>query len=170
MPQPKTDIVFATTETSLDFLYPCIVKMNAGERGTNVFLVSDKTEAQTALSCIFDKNSKHADYIALVQEYLKPHCEIRVVVASGEVVFAYEREIGAFVSMDVLKVVTDRANTIIDTIGLSWGALDFIKAESGEIYFLEANTRPRFENFISVQGNRNLVDAYKKALDQKIHQ
>lgn len=167
IPQPKTDIFFASTATSLDFLYPCIVKMNAGERGTNVFLVSNKTEAQTALSLIFDKTTKHGDYIALVQEYIKPHYEIRAVIAAGRVVFAYEREIGALVSVDVLKIVTDISNTIIDISGLSWGALDFIKAESGQIYFLEANTRPSFESFIAVQGNRMLVDAYTKALEQK---
>jgi glutathione synthase/RimK-type ligase-like ATP-grasp enzyme len=162
---PKTDILFdVPTDKSLEFLYPCIVKMNRGEKGKNVYLVSNETEARSACEHIFNRELKDSDYIVLVQEYIKPVREIRAVISGGAISFVYDRDAVLVVPEETLGKISALSKTILETINLSWGALDFIESESGELYFLEANTHPSFEAFISTHGNRRLIDAYKHAL------
>jgi glutathione synthase/RimK-type ligase-like ATP-grasp enzyme len=151
-------------DVSLDILYPRIVKMNSGERGDNVYFVSNKEEAQSALASIFDKNSSHYDYLALIQEYIKPVREIRVVVAEHSVAFAYDRSSAELLSSDAFEKVVNLSEKVLQRLTITWGALDFIESESGELFFLEVNTRPGFNTFIEKNGNRLLVDLYKASL------
>lgn len=170
VPQPHTDILFDSMRPFLSFLYPCIVKMNAGERGIHVFLVSDEKEKDIALSHIFNKESRHYDYIALIQEYIKPLSEIRVIIAAGEVSCIYDRDTQEVVLGDGAARIESYARVIIKTLGLSWGALDFIQDESGKFYFLEANTKPSFEKMVQKNGGRLLLDAYIKAITHVMKQ
>ena len=145
-------------------LYPCIVKMNMGDAGRNVYKVDNERELRDGIAAIFDKKSKDYDFIALIQEYIQPAREIRTVIVAGELFFAYDRKTADVLSGAVLEEVADLSKKILETVTLSWCALDFIESPSGEIYFLEANTRPGFEGFVAKHGDRLLVDGYKKGL------
>ncbi|HEY0907830.1 MAG TPA: hypothetical protein VGE35_00615 [Candidatus Paceibacterota bacterium] len=144
--------------------YPLIVKMNAGDAGRNVYKVDTEVEARDGIAAIFNKASKNYDFIALVQEYIKPVREIRAVIVNGKFSFAYDRKGADMLSGEVADEVSRLSKIILGTVSLSWCALDFIESESGELYFLEANTRPGFEGFLARHGDRLLVDAYKDAL------
>ncbi len=162
---PKTDILFdVPSGKSLEFLYPCIVKMNQGEKGKNVYLVSNEIDMQNACTHIFNRSLRDSDYIVLIQEYIKPRREIRAVISGGTISFVYDRDAVEIISDETSEKIQSLSNTVLATIGLSWGALDFIESESGELYFLEANTHPSFEALISKEGNLRLVSAYKHAL------
>lgn len=146
--------------------YPCIVKMNAGDAGRNVYKVDNESEAKAGIRAIFNKDSKDYDFIALVQEYIEPVREIRVVVAAGSTAFIYDRKNTDILSGKVADEVAALSKRILETMSFSWCALDFIESKSGALYFIEANTRPGFEGFITHHGDRHLVDAYKRGLSQ----
>ncbi len=63
-----------------------------------------------------------------------------------------------------MEKVTGFSNTILKTVSLSWCAIDFIESVTGDICFLEANTRPGFEGFIARHSDALFVDAYKRGL------
>ncbi len=160
----KVESVEESFKKASDILYPCIVKMNSGDAGRNVYKVDTEAEARAGIAAIFNRNSKNYDFIALVQEYIKPAREIRVLVAGGDVAFAYDRKSTDIVSGKVADELTGYSKKILETMSFPWCALDFIESESGKLYFLEANTRPGFEGFVARHGDRLLVDAYKKGL------
>jgi len=149
---------------SLGIFYPRIVKMNQGERGINVFLARNDIETTNALCTIFEKNSRRYDYIALVQEYIEPQREIRVIVSNSRVAFAYDRETLSIVSGETFSNLEVLCAPILGTLALSWGAIDFIESKDGEFYFIEANTKPSFEKFISVHGDSLIQKIYTDAL------
>ncbi|MEN9621794.1 MAG: hypothetical protein RLZZ67_228 [Candidatus Parcubacteria bacterium] len=172
VPMPETISVldkqgtYATEskDVSLDILYPRIIKMNSGERGDNVYLVTNKEEARSALASVFNKSSLHYDYLALIQEYIKPIREVRVVVSNHVVALGYDRTTGSLLSQDDFEKVKTMSEVILHKLTIAWGAFDFIESESGEFYFLEVNTRPGFNTFIEKNSNRLLVELYKASL------
>lgn len=155
---------------SLDIFYPRIVKMNKGRKGNHVYVVSNDSETTWALSNIFNRQSQNYDYSALIQEYIEPTSEFRAVVSHNSVAWVYNRKTGEYVSDRTLEHVMGMSEIILETVPLSWGALDFIESKEGKLFFLEANTQPNFNTFISRHGNRLLVDSYKKALTDFIEQ
>lgn len=151
-------------EMTLDFVYPRIVKMNHGEQGRNVFLVTSQIEMEYALHEIFDQKSRYYDYIALVQEYIQPQREVRVLISGGEAMFVYERDSKREVLGADKTTLQNLTSSILEKIPLSWGACDFIQSRDGQWYFLEINTRPKFGEDTVVLHKRALQNLYKRAL------
>ncbi|MBI5134365.1 MAG: hypothetical protein HZA81_03200 [Candidatus Taylorbacteria bacterium] len=154
---------------SLDFLYPRMVKMNKGERGHNVFFAENETDFRKCFERIFDKGSRYYDYIALVQEYVEPKFEYRVALAAGAPVFAYAR--GEFDRLDRASAsrLFSASDKILESLPVSWGSLDFIESKGGDLYFLEANTRPSYEGFIAKNGDASIQELYSLSLDDAKH-
>ncbi len=150
-----------------DFIYPRIIKMNSGEQGKNVFIVHDETESRAALERIFEKSSRNYDYMALIQEYIEPKRELRAAIAGGKFVFAYDRESKELIENELEEKLESLSKTVLEHLDLSWGALDFIEDGVGDIYLLEANTKPNFEGFISYDKKDTLKGLYKIALKDK---
>lgn len=150
-----------------DFLYPRIIKMNSGEQGENVFIVKNSDESLLALENIFNKESQHYDYMALVQEYIEPKRELRVAVAGGEFVFAYDRESKEMIEGPLAEKLEGMSKTILGHIDLSWGAIDFIEDGTGDVYLLEVNTRPRFDGFISFDAKNQFKKLFRLGLKAK---
>ena len=154
---------------SLDIFYPRIVKMNHGERGKNVFIARDDNETVLALDSIFDPASKEYDYIALIQEFIEPAREIRIVVVNGGCALAYYREKFESVSPDEFSLLSSFSRPILDTIDLSWGAIDVIQSRNGTYYFIEVNTKPSFEGLIAARGIALAKGFYIQALSAFLH-
>lgn len=152
-------------EKSLDFLYPRMVKMNKGERGRNVFFAENEADFRKCFERIFEKGSLYYDYIALVQEYVEPGLEYRVALSAGAPIFAYAR--GNFDRLDRASAprLFSESEKILESLPISWGSLDFIESKGGELYFLEANTRPSYEGFIAKNGDALIQELYAHALD-----
>ncbi len=149
-----------------DFLYPRIVKMNQGERGINVFIVQNDEESKAAFEMIFDKSSKNYDFIALVQEYIDPKREFRAVIASKKVALAYDRESKEIVSGKLYSDIQGICAEALTLLPLSWGSIDILESKDGKLFFLEANTRPGFDGFVSVHGEALVKEFYKSALKE----
>lgn len=150
-----------------DFLYPRIIKMNSGEQGRNVFIARDESESRAALERIFEKSARNYDYMALVQEYIEPKRELRAAIAGGRFVFAYDRDSKELINDELEEKLESLSKTVLEHIDLSWGALDFIEDGVGDIYLLEANTKPSFEGFVGKEKTDNLKILYKIALKDK---
>ncbi len=150
-----------------DFLYPRIIKMNSGEQGSNVFIVKNDEESLLALENIFNKESQHYDYMALVQEYMEPKRELRAAIAGGEFVFAYDRESKEMIEGPLVERLEGMSKTILEHVDLSWGALDFIEDGTGDVYLLEVNTRPRFDGFISFDARNQFKKLFRMGLKAK---
>lgn len=153
-------------ESSLDFLYPRIVKMNRGRAGRHVFLAKDEAGFRDSLGKVFDKASRHYDYIALVQEHVEPRAEYRVAVSGGRPTLAYGRDSFGFVDAPIASDLFETCGQILAEIPVSWGSLDFIESTDGSLYFLEANTQPSHEGFIQKNGGGAIRDLYALALRQ----
>lgn len=149
---------------TLDFVYPRIVKMNRGEQGRNVFLVESDAEMNLALREIFDQTSRHYDYIALVQEYIKPRREVRVLVSAGKAGFFYDRNSKKEITGADVSKLQAMCEIVLQNIPLSWGACDFIQSDVGEWYFLEINTRPELSEHAISEYRIELKNLYRKAI------
>jgi glutathione synthase/RimK-type ligase-like ATP-grasp enzyme len=152
---------------SSEFIYPRIIKMNQGEKGRNVFMARNEDDARAAFETIFNKESKYYDYIALVQEYIEPKKEWRVLVSAGRPVLCYDR-VSKQISKDTdSSRILELSNAILKRIPLFWGSVDFIESKNGSLYFLEINSRPEFdeENPLPLP---ELVKIYESALSQFI--
>jgi glutathione synthase/RimK-type ligase-like ATP-grasp enzyme len=160
------DSIKAIAESVSDFVYPRIVKMNQGERANNTFIVKNETETTEALRCIFDKSARYYDYIALVQEYIRPKRELRVAVAAGRPQFVFDRASKSILHGALGKKAAELSELIIKEISISWAAIDFIESDSGEVYFLEANTRHNFEDFMQVNGLAEVKNLYIQAIQK----
>lgn len=168
-----------------EFSLPVIVKMNAGQKGKNVFLCEDKVQILSALAVIFDHSSPSHDYVALAQEYAKPKKEYRVIVFRKEIVLTYEKDISAAtftgnlsplhyqnakaVSVNdphLIQKMQDAINPIFSTLDLEFGGIDIILDAEDLFQIIELNTHPGFTYFVKDNGEEELVGMYERILRQ----
>ena len=164
--------------------YPIMIKMNSGSRGVNVFKCEDRKQAFKALKVIFDKKSQNYDYIALAQEYVAIWREFRVIVFQGKVVLVYEKDLSdakpAKGNISPLHRDDSRAVLVKDTklirrfshfvaplfekIPIGFTGLDLVIDENDELFLIELNSKPGFEYFVRDNGQKRLVEVYKRRL------
>ncbi|MDE1874972.1 MAG: hypothetical protein KGI79_02745 [Patescibacteria group bacterium] len=162
--EPIESIVDATA----DMGYPRIVKMNSGARSLNVYFIENENECRRALKTIFDKRLRGYDYIALVQEFIDARKEWRVAISAGEPTLAYAKGTFEIAPADLSRDLSRIASVVVRALGMSWGAVDVLESVGGELYFLEANTRPGYAGFVSAHGYGPIRDLYKKALKREL--
>ncbi|WP_261626032.1 ATP-grasp domain-containing protein [Pseudoalteromonas holothuriae] len=160
--------------------YPVVVKQNKGALGENVFLCADALEAESALKAVFNRQSEHYDYLALAQSFIKPKAEYRLLCVYGKPVLAYLRgnaaatfnvkywEQGEQASLvtdrTLFKQLADFIAPIYSEFSMGWVGFDIIIDEHDELYLIELNASPQFNNFIENNGSDLIVEAYKQAL------
>lgn len=165
------------------FSLPTIVKMNAGTRGINVYQCTSADEVERSLTAIFNKSSRHYDYVALGQNYIQPAREFRVIAFRKKVLLAYEKDIShaRFVgNLSPLHWEGARAVHITDAQTLAqceqfllpaFGVLqvefcgaDIIEDVHGQFHLLELNTMPGFYHFAKDNGEEPIVQMYEEIL------
>ncbi|MBD1584329.1 ATP-grasp domain-containing protein [Pseudoalteromonas sp. S16_S37] len=165
-----------------NFTYPIVVKQNKGALGTNVFLCSDALETEKAFQDIFNHQSKSYDYIALAQEFVTTKSEYRLLCAYGKPIFAYQRGSAAatfnvkyWEHGEQAQLVTDKAlfqqladfvQPIYDEFPMGWVGYDIIIDDKDELYLIELNASPQFNNFIEHNSSEPVIELYKHALTQ----
>ena len=163
-----------------EFSFPVILKMNAGQKGNNVFLCKDRAEILMAVTKIFDHESSSHDYVALAQEYIKPKKEYRVIVFRKKIILAYEKDISEATFIGNLSplhyenakaiVIEDVAplqksiDPLFSKLDLEFGGIDIIETENGELSVIELNTHPGFSYFTKDNGDEPLIQMYEKIL------
>jgi len=174
-----------------NFSLPVVVKRNRGHQGQNIFLCHDQAEITGALKAVFNKNSAHYDYIALVEEYIKPAVEYRAVCLDGELTLLYHKDNsealfvgnlsplhfkGAKAVMvtddNVLEKISSFLAPIFTVFPVEFAGFDIIEDEEGFLWLIEVNNSPGFNLFLRDNDPEIIIDLYQKVilhLRQKYH-
>jgi glutathione synthase/RimK-type ligase-like ATP-grasp enzyme len=162
---------------------PVIVKMNAGTRGTNVFLCNDEAQVAASIEQIYRKDSVNYDYMAIGQEYVRVQKEYRVVMFRKEAILVYEKDFAGaqfvgnlsplhqenakailITDASLIKRISDFVQPIFEKIDIEFAGLDILVNENGELVLLELNNRPGFAYFVRDNGEEPLVQMYERVL------
>lgn len=172
----ETEVVEAMEN---QFEYPLIIKRNKGALGQNVYLCNERCHAILALDKVFNKESKHYDYVALAQQYIRTKKEYRFVCAFGEPVLTYQRgntsgfnkryweRGGKAILIEDLKIINALhrfVKPVFDWITIGFVGFDIIKGEDNKLYLIELNSSPKFNHVIEGNGQNCVTDMYEKAL------
>lgn len=179
------NITAIITEIENTFTYPVVIKKNKGGLGANVFLCHNRDEAMNAITVIFDRDSKHYDYVVLAQAFIPTVKEYRAVFYNRQLVLIYERMSGDSttgfncrywetnkgfakpVHDTVLKQrISDFVQPIFDTIGINYVGFDLIIDENDECHFIEMNSAPRYDHFIDHNGETGVIQLFETILTQ----
>lgn len=85
------DILGAKDNDGVDMRFPLVVKPNQGSRSVNVSIVQNEQELKSAIDAV-RAASGQGDKV-LVQKYIGPAKEYRVICFEGDLVYAYEKNI-----------------------------------------------------------------------------
>jgi glutathione synthase/RimK-type ligase-like ATP-grasp enzyme len=179
----ETDYEAIADDISNQFSFPMIVKMNAGQKGRNVFLCEDTSQVLTAVSTIFDHESAWYDYVALAQEYIPARKEYRVITFKSKIVLLYEKDIseGTFTGNlsplhyenakaqlvedgEVIEKLQKAIDPLFLKLDLEFGGIDVIVDMNDQLQILELNTHPGFTYFVKDNGDEPLVKMYEGIL------
>jgi glutathione synthase/RimK-type ligase-like ATP-grasp enzyme len=169
------------TAIESELSYPLIIKSNSGSFGSNVFLCKTRTEAQTAIERIFNKNSHLYDYILLAQEFIPAKEEYRLVCFREEPVLTYKRssnpsEFNArywenstsqavrVTEQETIYELQEFVRPIYGKLPIDFVGFDIIRSFDDNFYLLELNSGPRFDHFIDSNGPEHVVHMYKNIL------
>ncbi len=168
-----------------EFEFPLIIKRNSGAVGNNVFMCNSRVEVEEKAKVIFNKNSNHYDYVLLAQEKLNIKKEYRVIILNNkiELVYLKDNSKGQFVGnlsplhwrgsvaspiknyKLEIKNLGQLVSKISGVISMDYAGLDVVEDENGELYLLEMNSQPGYDNFIRDNGDSEVVRIYKKILE-----
>jgi len=158
---------------------PIILKKNQGSKGVNVFLCETTEQIANAFNSIFDQNSKHYDYVGLVQEYIQPEAEYRVIAYKGKALLAYKKDIsnarftgnlsplhwdGAkavhITAQNLLKQFESYIAPIFEKLPIVYIGFDLIKKVNGPFYLIEMNKSPGVDIFVRDNGLDPITQMY----------
>jgi glutathione synthase/RimK-type ligase-like ATP-grasp enzyme len=162
--------------------YPIVVKCNKGALGVNVFMCEDDLQTEKAFDEIFDHQSRVYDYIALAQQYIVSKAEYRLLCVYGQPAFAYRRgqtsasfnakywekgEHAELVTDETLfKRLVEFVAPVHAELPMGLVGYDIILDEHDELYLIELNASPQFNNFIKHNSVDPVIDLYKKGLSE----
>lgn len=143
--------------------FPLVVKPNSLSRGTNFALCKKEEEVLPALERVFNRNSRHYDFVALIQEYVEVKDEYRVIVYKNEIVLIYD--LYKNVKTEMMKGdIENFIKPIFNVVDVGFAGLDIVVGKDGQMYLLEINAEPGFANFVGINGDEEIVQMYSKIL------
>jgi glutathione synthase/RimK-type ligase-like ATP-grasp enzyme len=179
----EESVQIITDDILKSFALPMIVKMNAGTRGTNVFLCHDEAQVANAVREIYRKDSSDYDYMALAQDYVRIKKEYRVVVFKQEIVLVYEKDFSGarfvgnlsplhqenakavLVTDDsLIRALSEFIQPIFGLLDVEFAGLDILLDEDDQFVLLELNSKPGFSYFVRDNGEEPLVKMYERVL------
>ncbi len=163
------------------FSYPFVVKMNSGERGRNVFKVSDYNELVAAMKSVYC-----CDNITIVQKYIDPKTEYRALVFEKELIFVYKKNNengqyngnlnplyyeGSFIELvndkDLQDRIYDFVIPVFDVIKIPYIAFDIILDKEDKLWLIEGNSAPGFEKLLKTGTAGEIIkNLYKKMFEK----
>jgi len=168
----------------LNFSMPVIVKRNTGSAGDNVFCCKEITDVESAVTTVFNVNSKSYDYIGLAQEYIEIAKEYRAVVLYQELVLLYEKDISSakfdgnlsplhwdgavakhITDPQTFESVRDFIQPIFEEIEVNYSGLDVVVDTNGKYWLIEMNAHPNYEIFTRDNDGQIVIDIFKKMLN-----
>ena len=146
--------------------FPVLVKATAGGGGKGMRIVRSETEYDAAVaSARREAMSAFGDDTMLVEKYVEHgrHIEVQVLAdAHGNVIHLFERDCSTqrrhqkvleeapapTISPEIRRVVTESSVALAQHVGYeNAGTVEFLlDSDSGEVYFLEMNTRLQVEH------------------------
>lgn len=177
------DINQILSKIEKEFTYPVIVKKNQGSIGVNVFKCENKNQVAQSLNKIFDKNSRHYDYIALVESYIDIAFEYRVITIQNKIELLYLKDnrnakfIGNLsplhfegskaVDINDKKLFTQFEEFIapvFDEIDIPYAGFDIAIDSNNKMWLIEVNGSPSFEIYIRDNATKKVEGFYSKCL------
>ena len=164
-------------EAESAFSYPYVIKPNKGSLGINVFLCQDRSEAEHALSVIYNKNTLNYDYISIAQKFIASAFEYRLICGFNRPLMVYRRGDGAEfnarywehgaggraqleTSGELISELYEFIRPVFAELELGLVGFDIIRAKDGDLYLIELNSAPRFDHVIADNGMDCVVDLY----------
>jgi len=165
-----------------NFSYPVVVKMNRGHMGIHVYKCKDRDFAIKAFNEIFNKEQQYYDYIVLVQEFVEIKKEYRVIWFKGEIILLYEKvcdkkniNLSPFhnseskaVLINDKKIKGDIFKFLLKSTNLEkfeYLGIDVVQIKDESFVLIELNSQPAFNFFVRDNGESDLVEMYKKILN-----
>lgn len=171
-------------ETAISELgLPVIVKPNAGALGAEVHLCQSAEEVQIALERIFNQDSCHYDYVALAQTFIPNQVEYRLICSFKEPVLLYQRGQQSGFNAQYWhrgeKALPIQDETLIsrlfqfvkpvyDQLDIGFVGFDIIQSDDNQLYLIELNSSPKFNNFIKDNEATPVINMYCHALSHFI--
>jgi len=171
------------TDIESNFEYPMIIKKNRGSWGSNVFKVNKRHKLEKALLDIYNKFSSSYDYMALAQQYLDIETEYRVIFYNGQLQFCYKKDIedatfignlspfhhdGAkavlITDKSILNRIQDFCAPVFNKLEINYCGIDILIDKQNEMWLLETNSSPGYDNIIRFGYESTVVDLYQTIL------
>lgn len=162
---------------------PVVLKANGGSHGTNVYLCTTPTQLREGFAAIFNVESKDYDYVAVMQSYVKPEREARVIFVDGRVSFGYWKSLqdARFVGnlsplhwegskaipcsdADLERLATFMMPVFLECPELRYVGVDIIEDEHGDLWLIELNCSPGFAIFVRDNGRGAVIRMFQDVL------
>lgn len=179
-----SDINQISNDIKSTFSLPCIIKMNKGSMGRNVFICLNENEIKKALKKIYKKTSKSYDFIAVAEEFIDIKREFRIIWFKGRIIFVYEKICDKKIfnlsplhnPNSYVKLIDEKdydfkkiENFLCNSKKLheiEFCGIDLVIDKSNKLKLLELNNTPSFEIFVSHLGKKPVVLMYQKILQK----
>jgi glutathione synthase/RimK-type ligase-like ATP-grasp enzyme len=162
---------------------PVVLKPNGGSHGTNVYLCTTSDQLRSGFASIFDTASKDYDYVAVIQSYVKPEREARVIFVDGQVSFGYWKSLkdAKFVGnlsplhwegsravpcteVELQRLASFMSPVFAECPDLRYVGVDIIEDEQGELWLIELNCSPGFAIFVRDNGRGAVIKMFREVL------
>lgn len=160
-----------------EFSYPVVAKMNSGALAKNVFYCKDRGSLIQSIETVFSHQSRSYDYIVLVQEYIKRHKEYRLVCFDQKPLLLYERfsdnttfntrywekKNGRLINISdsaVLDMLMEFVLPVFKVFPVLFVGFDIMIQPDNNIWLIELNSSPRFDNYINTFGDKKIISLY----------
>jgi ribosomal protein S6--L-glutamate ligase len=156
---PKTMYVGSSTSPELisELIgFPLILKPANGKGGEGVSLIENLENLDEVLTKIFSSQKNNESYIAEEAIMSSMGCDIRIVVAGGEILYTFIRrndndfrsnrhQGGHFEDYIPPKILENTALKVARELNLNYGSVDFLVGQKENEFFLcEINSFPGF--------------------------
>jgi len=176
IPQPKTQVLHDVNDLDEGFQFPLISKPMFGTGGKGVVLCKDVQELQTEIEANY---AGYSGYATIVQNDVTGDFEYRVVVVNGVALGCVSKpapEIGIARNADNVPEFSEYsgvnkskimqfAERVSLYMGHYFSGVDIVERH-GELFVLECNRNPQFQNFDFATKTRtavSMVDAIEKS-------
>lgn len=168
---------------------PVLVKANNLSRGINIYKCENRQQVLTAVTAIFNQQSKDYGHVLISQDFVEIKEEYRVLVYDQKIQFAYKKDLGGIEGKDakfvgnlsplhwenskaVLVVDEDELGElekfikpIYSKMKLMYGGIDIIRDKSGRLHLIEINSQPGFNYFIRDNSGEEVKKMYSRILE-----
>ncbi|BAZ51271.1 RimK domain protein ATP-grasp [Nostoc sp. NIES-4103] len=177
------DIDSIVEEITQTFSLPVIIKKTAKSSGNNVFICHDRENLRISLEKIYQFNGDKYNNFALASGYIDITHEYRAIFFKNELFLVYtkskpepqlssellpiECQESKFIYIKDENLICNIENfirPIFKKIPITYGQFNIALDKNNEYWITEIIPHPNFDNFIKINGEKIIVEMFKKML------